>query len=236
MTVFPLSPRLQATFTLVALTTALPAAAAVVTTLPANIDARVLTFSAYDNVTAFTQVPDALPGIDVGTAELGEVVRLTSNETADRILGANTQAFGSNGSWPVNGGYAGLNSGDGSLRFTFAQGMDFVGGRFNYRAGTDATVSVQALDIDNNAIELEVLSFDAGDSTVVGYSRFIGFTSASSAIYSLQINGGYVALDDLTFGNARTGNDVPEPAALGLALAGLGLLAATRRRASPRQG
>lgn len=220
--------------TLLALATALPVSASVVNIVPLNIDAHVVTFSSYDlNTTTTTLVSDSLStGIDVGTADAGEVVRLTSNDAeVGRILGALASNFDSNGTWPTQGAYAGLNDNSGSLRFTFERGMDFVGGLFNYRVPNDSTTKLEVRDINGDAIETLILS-----SNPVGLGQFLGFTSASAGIYSLTMSGNFIAVDNLTFGTARTGNDVPEPGVLSLALASLGLLAFTRKRTAPRRG
>lgn len=235
MTARNFSPRFLPTLTLMALTAALPVSASVVTALPVGIDAHLITFSDYNAVTAATVL--APTGVDVGTSETGEAVVLNSNNADNpRILGAVTQAFGGNGSWPTDGAFAGLNAVGGFLRFTFARDLDFVGGFFNHVPGGDSNTTLQALDSNGAVIESTDLVFDAGDANLTGYGQFWGFSSANTTIRSLQISGNFVSVDNLSFGTASIGAGVPEPGALSLALTSLGLLAFTRRRNTPGGG
>ncbi len=208
--------------TLLAGAAALPAAATVVSLVPAGIDVRVITFSDYNSINSASALA---PDLDVGSAEVGEQVLLNSNNAVtERILGQVAQDFGANGSWPGGGAFAGLNALSGYLSFTFSRGLNFVGGWFNYTPGGDSSTTLQALDINGDTIEGSELSFSGSNG------QFAGFTSATAEIYGLQMLGNFVAVDNLTFGSTPTDTGVPEPGLVLLVLTGLGLLAALRQR------
>ncbi len=201
------------------------AQAALVSSVPVGLDAKVITFSAYD-----TAPPASVSGgLDVGTAEVGEVVTLTG-EAASVVTSA-ARNFGTNGNWPVDGAYASLNDASGSLTFTFSRGLNFVGGLVNYLPSTDASTIISALDIDGNVI-LDVV-FETASLDFTDGARFLGFSRSSADIYGLSLSSNFVSLDNLTFGTLSA---APEPQSLLLVLAALGALGwrQRRRRSTPR--
>jgi hypothetical protein len=196
-----------------------------VTLVPGSIDAHVITFSPYDGVTSAGFVADDTRFVDVGTAETGIAVNLGFNNGSDHILGAVPSSFGSNGSWPVSGAYAGLYQLSGSMTFMFGSGMNLAGGYVNFDPAFDGNASLQALDINGDVLE-EIL-FNSNTFT----PGFFGFLRDGADIHQLVFNNARIAVDNLTFGVTGGGTGLPEPGTTGLVLASLGLLALTRRRA-----
>lgn len=196
-----------------------------VTTVPGSIDAHVITFSPYNGITSAGFVADDTTFVDVGTAETGIAVNLGFNNGSDHVLGAVPFSFGSNGSWPVSGAYAGLYQPSGSMTFMFGSGMNLAGGYINFDPNSDSTSSLQALDINGDV--LEEIIFNSNTFT----PGFFGFLRDNADIYQLVFNNASIAVDDFTFGVTGGGTGVPAPGTTGLVLASLGLLALTRRRA-----
>lgn len=199
-----------------------------VTTVPGGVDAHVITFSPYDGVTSAGFVADDTTFVDVGTAETGIAVNLGFNNGADHVLGAVPFSFGSTGSWPVDGAYAGLYQLSGSMTFMFASGMNLAGGYVNFNPNFDGNASLLALDINGDV--LEEIIFD-NNTFAPG---FFGFMRDSADIHQLVFNNASIAVDNLTFGvngGGGGGGNVPAPATQSLVFAGLGLLLLGRRRA-----
>jgi len=196
-----------------------------VTTVPGAIDAHVITFSPYDGVTSAGFVADDTSFVDVGTAETGIAVNLGFNNGSDHVLGAVPFSFGSNGSWPISGAYAGLYQPSGSMTFMFASGMNLAGGYINFDPNFDGNSSLQALDVNGDV--LEEIIFNSNTFT----PGFFGFLRDGNDIYQLVFNNASIAVDNFTFGVTGGGTGVSTPGTTGLVLAGLGLLALTRRRA-----
>lgn len=206
-------------------TTAGVAQAAVVTSLPVGLDTKTITFAPFDGVMATTTLPSG--GTDIGSAEVGEVVMVSADEfvTSDIILGAVTDSFGGNGSWPVSGAYLGLNQNSGTLTIRFDRGLNFVGGLFNYLESEGAG-AITALDINGDILvdsgfETHSFGFTAG-------AEFRGFLRSTADIYALQLVGYHTSVDNLVFGTTA---GVPEPQAATLVLAALAALGWQRRRA-----
>lgn len=220
-------PGMNTSRLLTAACVALASAAALadpVTTVPGTIDAHVITFSPYDGITSAGYVADDTNFVDVGTAETGIAVNLGFNNGSDHVLGAVPFSFGSNGSWPVSGAYAGLYQPSGSMTFMFGSGMNLAGGFVNFDPNFDGNASMQALDINGDV--LEQIIFDSNTFT----PGFFGFLRDGADIYQLVFNNASIAVDNFTFGVNGGGNNVPAPATTGLVFAGLGLLLLTRRR------
>jgi hypothetical protein len=196
-----------------------------VTTVPGAIDAHVITFSPYDGVTSAGFVADDTTFVDVGTAETGIAVNLGFNNGSDHILGAVPFSFGSTGSWPVSGAYAGLYQLSGSMTFMFGSGMNMAGGFINFNPNIDGNASLQALDVNGDV--LESIVFDNNTFT----PGFFGFSRDTADIYQLVFSNGAIAVDNFTFGVTAGGTGVPEPGTTGLVLASLALLTLSRRRA-----
>lgn len=195
-----------------------------VTTVPGGVDAHVITFSPYDGVTSAGFVADDTTFVDVGTAETGIAVNLGFNNGADHVLGAVPFSFGSTGSWPVSGAYAGLYQSSGSMTFMFGSGMNLAGGYINFNPNFDGNASLLALDINGDV--LEEIIFD-NNTFAPG---FFGFMRDNADIHQLVFNNASIAVDNFTFG-VNGGGSVPAPATPGLVLAALGLAMLTRRRA-----
>jgi len=203
-----------------------PAQADPVTSVDPGIDARVITFSPYNAFT--TAAVPALASTDVGTAEGFESVLLSfSDDSSERILGAVPTDLGSNGAWPLNSAFAGLNAASGNMNFRFSRGMNFVGGFVNYRPNAfDGSVTLAALDLYGNEIESDVLAYT--DAAGSGQGEFRGFASSGADIWGFALSNGQVVIDNLTFGTNAI--SVPEPTSIALALVALGALGASRRR------
>jgi hypothetical protein len=213
---------------LCAVVCAASAQAAPVSSVGADIDARVITFSPYDGVTA-AGVP-ALASTDVGAAEGLESVLLSFDDSSsERILGAVSTSLGSNGSWPVDGAFAGLNAPSGNMSFHFSRGMNFVGGFVNYDPNAyDGTVTLTALDVHGDGLETQPVEFNFGDAGLTGQGKFLGFQRDAADIWGYTLSSGKLVVDNLTFGTVTSA--VPEPASVVLLLAGLGALALRRQR------
>ena len=224
-------PRHGAASLIVALaagTAAAGAAATPVGVVPGGVATTTLSFASYDAVTT----PVSGDGFDVGSAETGTPVRLNfSDPAAEHIVGAVPASFGGNGSWPAHGAYVGLNSTSGTLTFTFAEAMSFVGGYLNYKTNSyDGAISIAILDESGDVLEDEALQFNFADPSAVGLGLVRGFARDSADIWGFRLSNGYLAIDDLTFGRT-TGNAVPEPGTLALLLAAAGAALVARRRA-----
>jgi hypothetical protein len=197
-----------------------------VTSVPVSIDAKVVTFTPYNGTLYNT--PRLLDTVtEVGISETGVGVGMSfDDDTRTHILGEVPTTFGSNGSWPVHGAFAGLGQVSGYMTFTFATGMNFAGGLVNFDSSSDLTISVSALDILGDVID----TIEFGN--LANPPGFYGFTSlgANADIFGLQFVGANIAVDNLTFGTTTTGTGIPEPASTALVLASLGALAFTRRR------
>lgn len=204
--------------------------AAPVTSVPVNIAASTITFTPYDGFTTVRQLPAAT---DVGLAENLESVVLSFNDVdPDRILGAVPTALGSNGRWPTDGAFAGLNNASGTMFFSFGRAMNFVGGFVNYLPG-DLTTTISALNAQGDVIEESTLNFDFGNADAVGQGMFMGFSHASADIWGFALTNGNVVVDNLSFGTVA---GVPEPGAATLVLAALAALGWQRRRRSSSAG
>jgi hypothetical protein len=201
---------------------AIPVHAALVTALPPDIDARVIHFNGYDS---FDSARVLAPVTDVGTAEVGERVDLAfTNDSVTHVLGPVAASFGRNGSWPADGGYAGLGQISGSMSFTFTRNLNFVGAYVNYDPALDGTTSITAYDEFDNVLESTVLTFDFADAGGTGLGRYLGFERSAADIRSIVFSNARIAVDDLGFGTTRDATGMPAPATLLLAGLGLALL------------
>jgi hypothetical protein len=174
--------------------------------------------------------------VDVGTAEVGRAVLLSSGLTTE--LGAVQRDLGENGLWGARGnpvdGLVDTPTGSGNflanaeaaLRFDFAAGVDGVGAYLNQYRFDGVVNSISLNAYGQNGALLE--SFDYSISTPFdsyNEGKFLGFKRAAADIYAFSVVGSSVSLDNLSFTAA-----VPEPESYALMLAGLGLLGAVARR------
>lgn len=172
--------------------------------------------------------------ITSGPLSLGHGITLTSTPNVE--VGANAQALGTNGTWTVLGD--GINrdgtflatrfvSPRGELGFSFAAPVQRVGAFFNQNqlAGITNRLTLLAYDADGNVLETQTVSIDTDE---FGYDegRFLGFQRASADIHGFAVADGTFVMDNLTV------SAVPEPQALALLMAGVGVtwVAARRRR------
>lgn len=208
----------------------LSASAATVTSVPGDIDLRVVRFSPYDGVTTESTISGS---IDVGTAETGEAVNLSFNPDGEpRILGAVPTSLGDNGTWPASGGYAGLNAPSGEMTFRFTRGMNFVGGYINLDPDSyDGDLTITAYDDLNNVLEELVVGFRLGSPGGTGLGEFHGFVRAAADIWRITLSNKEVVIDDLSFGTRSAVVPEARPAELlGAALLAATLLGVARRR------
>lgn len=202
--------------------------ATLVSSIPVGIASSTVTFTPYSGSTT----PRTLAtSTDVGAAEGLESVLLSFNDPdPERILGAVPTSLGSNGQWPANGAFAGLNTNTGTMIFSFGRAMNFVGGFVNYAPNAfDGNPTIAALNAQGDVIEEATLAFDFSSPAGVGLGQFIGFSHAGADIWGFSLNNGRVVVDDLSFGTTAAAG-VPEPSALTLVFAALVALGWKRRR------
>ena len=99
----------------------------------------------------------------------------TSLDSVTHILGTATADFGANGTWPVNGAFAGLGQASGFMTFTFATGMNFAGALVNFDFLSDTSIFVSALDAIGDVILTQEIQFD----NVLNPPGFYGFSKVS---------------------------------------------------------
>ncbi|MBO0699199.1 MAG: hypothetical protein J2P46_12455 [Zavarzinella sp.] len=141
------------------------------------------------------------------------------------VLGDWGYGLASNGGWSGADAYTGLNTGTGSMTFTFNSGpVQSVGGFMNYAPGFGPDVLIEALATDGvTVLESYNLSAEAPISTPGGSDAgaFRGISRATADIGAFRVSNQYVVLDDLTFGGSPATNATPAPPALVLALTGV---------------
>lgn len=217
-----------------------PVSAEVVTSVPIGLNSTVITFGGFDAVTTPTSVNAAPINLNGTEAGLTEDVFLSLDNVSSGFfnLGSVNQDFGSNGTWPRNGAFAGLNPGvvpggpvdqGGSINFTFSRNLNFVGGYINYKPG-DGNAGFTAYDENGDEIGFTDLTFNLLSPGVQTEGMFIGFRFDDARIRSITLSNFSVSIDDLTFGTTQTSTGIPEPATTALVLASLGALTLARRR------
>ncbi|MEY4562489.1 MAG: hypothetical protein RLZZ618_1766 [Pseudomonadota bacterium] len=183
--------------------------------------AHVITFDEFDGLV--TTGP-----VNVG-AEAGDVVTLTSSPSTE--VGAYERSLGNNGIWGVGETFVASSfvTPRGQITFTFADSVSSVGAFFNqYQsvAGTNR-LTLLAYDVQGNTLESHMFSIDT-DANGYNQGQFLGIQRGSADIAGFGISDGSFVLDNLTY----TVSAVPEPEALVLFAAGLGLVGWMRRRQS----
>ena len=141
-----------------------------------------------------------------------------------------------NGNWFGLGGYVGINSDSGTVRFDFANAVAAVGGYFNYAPFSYGDAILRIYGAGNTLVEVFNLTTDAPISTpyATNGGEFRGFQRDQADIFAFTISGAYAVVDDLTIGGTTDVSPVPLPATAPLlmaALGGLGLMARRRKAA-----
>jgi hypothetical protein len=170
-----------------------------------------------------------------GSLPLGNGVTLTTPPNA--IVGQYAQALGDNGLWSSIGNAnrdgnflsSAFTTNRGEIGFSFANPVSSVGAfvnQFQPEGVTNNRMLVVAYDINGFVLESFTLSVDT-DASSYDEGKFVGFQRATADIYGFGFVDGTVVIDNVVT------TAVPEPEALGLMLAGLGVagLVARRRRA-----
>lgn len=181
---------------------------------------HVITFDAFDGLT--TTGP-----VNVG-AEVGDNVIFTSTPFAE--LGAHDRVLGTNGTWGAGARFVASDfiTASGELGFSFASGVISVGAFFNQfqtLAGGNH-ITLLAYDMEGNTLESHSFSIDTAASGT-NEGQFLGIQRTTADIYGFGIADGTFVLDNLRYSAA---SPVPEPGALVLMVAGLGLAGLARRR------
>jgi hypothetical protein len=197
----------------------------------------VITFDSYEGL--LTTGPE-----DVGTAEIGTAVLLSSGPFAE--IGAFERDLGDNGLWGARGnpvdGLVPTPTGSGNfvatlfvvprgeIGFSLAAPVAGIGAYMNQfqTAGVPNSFTLLAYDMAGNTLESYTVSVD---TDAFGYNEgsFLGIHRTAADIWGFGIAGNNLVLDNLTM----TAVPVPEPGTYGLMAAGLGLVGwlARRRRA-----
>ena len=167
------------------------------------------------------------------------------NSGLGAVLGDGGYGLASNGNWstgPGGNAYTGLDADSGSMTYTINDGLvSGVGGFINYvpDAGFGPTL-IEALAADGiTVLESYVLNTDAPISTPGGIDdgEFRGILRATADIGGFRVSGGYVVLDNFTFGGQAAVQPVPEPSSLALCtvLGIAGAVARFKRRRAERR-
>lgn len=174
-------------------------------------DAQVADFEAFDGL--LTGGPELVaPGV-------------TFTGDVDSTVGAFIAELGTNGLWGVDTKFV-ASTAPGTLTFTFDGTTQAVVALVNHYATSfgDGSVTVSAFGADNQLLESFNQTVVTGaDSYNAGF--YMGFVRATADIRSISFSGNAVVVDNLTFTTP-----VPEPEALGLALAGLAAVGLMKRR------
>ncbi|HEX2010439.1 MAG TPA: hypothetical protein VJN44_05805 [Roseateles sp.] len=191
---------------------------------------RVVTFNGYDGLLTTGSE-------DVGTAEVGMAVWMTSGPNAE--IGAVARDLGENGLWtgfgagPATEGHflaSSFVARRGELGFSFDMGVKSVGAYMNQFQSAAGGNAFTVLAYGKSGDVLEQFSYSV-DTDWDGYDQgqFLGFSRASADIYGFGVAGNNIVLDNLSFTTA-----VPEPDEYLMLLAGLLVIgtAVSRRRHS----
>jgi hypothetical protein len=207
---------------------AAPAAqsAVVLTTDPTGYTGPQLDLSAF--VTGsynFTFGPVSLPGGITFTAAPG----LGGNSGSGSVIGQGGYGLGANGGFGGDAVYIGVDSATGYAELTFSSLISSFGGFWNYAPGSGDAPTLTAYDAFDSVLASFDLAALAPISTPGGFNAFDfrGLVSDSADIRKVRFGGSYILLAGTADGSIP---NVPVPAAGVLLLAGLGSLAALRRR------
>lgn len=150
---------------------------------------------------------------------------VTLTGDADTTIGAFIAELGTNGTWGIDTKFV-ASTAPGTLTFTF-DGLTSTAVAFvNHHAAAfgQGSITVSAYGASNNLLESFTQTLVTGvDSINAG--AYMGFVRSTADIRAISFSGHAVAVDNLTFTTP-----VPEPEALGLALAGVAAVGLMRRR------
>ncbi len=173
--------------------------------------AAVITFEGYADLTVFT------------TQNFGAGVT---------FAGAQILALGGtlNPSFPPHSGVNVIYNPGGAMTIDFSSAVDFFGGFFTY----NQALLIEAYDAANVLIDSASGACTANYiSSGCGSPNEYLQVDAAGAIKRVKVSGGggnNFTVDDVSFTGSRDPGAVPEPGSIALVLAGLGAVAATRRR------
>ena len=208
-----------------ALAAATSAHAALLTS-EAGYTGPMLDLSAYATGTYnFTFGPKTLPGGITFTRSRDT----ESNSGLGAVLGQGSYGLGPNGNFGGNAVYAGLDGGQGWIRFTLNAPVQSFGAYVNYSPDDGDAPRMRVLDQQGNVLETHDLSVEAPVSTPNGYNQFAfrGISLTSPSIYTLELSGSYILAAGSANGSVPV---VPEPETYALMLTGLAAVGLMRRR------
>lgn len=163
--------------------------------------------------------------IEIG-ALVGESIIWSSTNNSS-VIGNGAYGLASNGSWNDMNGYIGLNTGNGSMFISFADGpIHEFSLLTNYAPGNGQFI-LEAFGFDNVLLEsydITALAPIVTNTNNTGASR--GISRENNDIYSIRLSNAYVVADNLSFN--RLSQEVPEPSTL--AIFALGIMGLASRK------